>query len=83
MINSTFDPCLFISKVEPFGLVGMQIDDTLIIAEQEFLDLEEEERKKASYLAKPIESLEDGKDLTFNGCVLSKQGPILIVTQKR
>jgi hypothetical protein len=31
----------------PFGLIGMQTDDTLIVAEQEFLDLEEKERSKA------------------------------------
>jgi hypothetical protein len=82
IINSTYDPCLFITKDMLFGLVGMQTDDTLIVAEQRFLDLEEKERGKAKFKAKPVEILKDGKDLIFNGCILTKQGPNVVVSQK-
>ena len=38
MITSTYDPCLFISNSDStcFGIVGMQTDDTLILANDEF-----------------------------------------------
>lgn len=69
MTTSAYDPCLLISQGEGFSLVGMQIDDTLILCNNAFENKEEEERKNANFIAK----------LIFNGCILSKQGPILIV----
>ena len=57
MRTSTFDPCLLVTKDQdgPFGLVGMQTDDTLILGDQAFVELEDSELKKANLLAKPAE----------------------------
>jgi len=58
----------------------MQTDDTLIVVEQRFLDLEEKKRGKAKFKAKPVEILKDGKDFILNGCILTKQGPNIIIS---
>lgn len=59
MENSTYDPCLLITKDKnvPFGVVGLQTDDTLILADSEFMKREGVELQKANFLAKPIEEL--------------------------
>jgi hypothetical protein len=56
MGTSTYDPCLLITKDEngPFGLVGMQTDDTLILGDNEFVKQEDVELKRAKLLAKPF-----------------------------
>jgi hypothetical protein len=66
MQQSTFDPCLLHSN-DPFGLVGLQTDDTLILASKKFVDLEEEELQKAGFLAKDREQLTVDTSLKFNG----------------
>jgi hypothetical protein len=59
MGTSTYDPCLLITKDEngPFGLVGMQTDDTLILGDNEFVKQEDVELKRAELLAKSSEQL--------------------------
>jgi hypothetical protein len=54
MDQSTFDPCLVYRK-EPFGVVGIQTDDTLFTGDIEFAALEAEKIKKAQFLAKDCE----------------------------
>jgi hypothetical protein len=69
MTTSTYDPCLLVTKTgKPFGLVGMQTDDTLILAEQKFAAQEEAE---LIFAAKPKEQLTTTTPLMFNGCILS------------
>jgi Reverse transcriptase (RNA-dependent DNA polymerase) len=72
METSTYDPCLLITKDQegPFGMVGMQTDDTLILGDSQFVEKENMELKKAKLLAKPIESLTAETPLLFNGCKL-------------
>jgi hypothetical protein len=42
MTESTYDPCLLYSTIHSkFGVVGLQTDDTLILADDEFADQEE------------------------------------------
>jgi hypothetical protein len=43
MTQSTYDPCLMYSTTTTFGLVGLQTDDTLIVADDAFAKAEEEE----------------------------------------
>jgi len=60
MATSTYDPCLLLTEggpLGPFGLVGMQIDDTLIVLNTKFDRKEEAEREKAGFLVKPKERL--------------------------
>jgi Reverse transcriptase (RNA-dependent DNA polymerase) len=70
METSTFDPCLLITKDGPFGIVGMQTDDTLILGDQVFVKQENIELEKAKLLAKPAEQLTEQTPLLFNGCKL-------------
>jgi len=71
IITSTYDPCFLITTKEVFGLVGMQTDDILILALEEFSALEDDELSKAKFLVKPKEALTPETLLIFNGCVLT------------
>ena len=53
--QSTYDPCLMITKNPkgPFGIVGLQTDDTLFIGDDQFVDLEDTKLTSAGLLAKP------------------------------
>jgi hypothetical protein len=73
MMMSTYDPCLLISLLEQFGVVGMQTDDMLILYDSKFNQLEEDELRKAGFIAKPKEELTTSKLLLFNGCILTKE----------
>ena len=72
MTTSTYDPCFLITTgKEAFRIVGIQTDDTLILASEEFLALEDRELSKANFLAKPKEALTPEDPLIFNGYVLT------------
>jgi hypothetical protein len=66
MEQSTYDPCLLYST-DPFGVIGMQTDDTLILGSSEFVQKEQDKLKKAGFLAKEREQLLPGTKLKFNG----------------
>jgi len=72
MDTSTFDPCLLITSTKtPFGIVGIQTDDTIILGDSDFSTLEEEELTKAKLIAKPKEKLNSTTLLLFNRYILS------------
>jgi hypothetical protein len=75
MEQSTYDPCLLTTgtAVEsgPFGLVGLQTDDTLALANDVFAQMEEDELQKAKFTAKPREKLTREHPLKFNGCTIT------------
>ena len=68
MSVSTFDPCL-LSSIGPtkFGVVGLQTDDTLILCDTAFAELEELKLQQASLLAKEREELTTDHPIKFNG----------------
>ena len=67
MAQSTYDPCLMYSTNNTsFGLVRLQTDDTLIVADNTFTEAEEAELQKASFMAKKREQLTKGNKLKFN-----------------
>lgn len=70
METSTYDACLLITnnKNGPFGIVGMQTDDTLILGNDKFVEKENIELRKAELIAKPIQKLTSQNYLLFNGC---------------
>ena len=71
IIISTYNPCfLIITKKGVFGLIGMQTNNTLILALEEFLVLKDNKLSKAKFLAKPKEALAPETPLIFNRCVL-------------
>ena len=66
MKQSTYDPCL-LYEAEPFGLVGMQTDDTLMLAGDQFAEKEEKGIHKAGIMTKNREQLKVDKPIKFNG----------------
>jgi hypothetical protein len=51
MTQLTYDPCLLYSN-KPFGIVGLQTDNTLFLVDKTFADTEENELYKAKFIAK-------------------------------
>lgn len=84
MATSSYDPCLLITtKKGLFGVVGMQTDDTLFLASEEFATLEDSELQKAQLTAKSREELSPESNLIFNGCVVTmKSDGTIHLTQK-
>jgi hypothetical protein len=56
MKQSTFDHCLLYYN-DLFGVIRLQTDNTLFLADNKFTQLEQSELKKAGFLAKDQESL--------------------------
>ena len=72
MNQSTYDPCLLYTN-QPFGVVGLQTDDTLFLADKGFAEQEQIQLQKAGFMAKDREQLQQGKDLKFNGAVVHRE----------
>jgi hypothetical protein len=57
METSTYDSCLlFRNDNTHFGIIGLQTDDTLIVADEQFASVEEEKVQKARFECKPAKS---------------------------
>ena len=82
MEQSTYDPCLLYSTA-PFGIVGLQTDDTLFIGNETFTANEEVELKKANFLAKTREQLGPSTPLKFNGGIIRLEGNSISLTQEK
>jgi len=83
MEPSAYDPCLLITKAgKPFGMTGLQTDDTLMLGEPAFMALEEAELKRAQFRAKERQDLTGGSTGDFNGCRLSFDHDYMVITQK-
>ena len=70
----TFDLCLLISQSSKSGqisIVGMQTDDTLGVANLEFVKQEQSALKTAGFVAKELEFLVANKPLAFNSCIMT------------
>ena len=82
MEPSTYDLCLLttVNKEGPFGLVGIQTDDTLFLGDERFTSLEERKIHKKKLLAKGIEKLSQDHSLSFNGCKLSLNESTSVIT---
>ncbi|KAI1004856.1 hypothetical protein K3495_g3365 [Podosphaera aphanis] len=70
MIPSTFDPCLLHITDDILGLVGLQSDDTLILANCVFA-AREDQLMEAKILAKEREKLTASNNLQFNGGLIT------------
>jgi hypothetical protein len=66
----------------PFGIVGIQTDDTIILGDNQFLALKEDKLVKANLMAKPKEKLNSTTPLLFNGCILSLNEDSITLRQK-
>jgi len=65
-----------------FGIVGMQTDDIIILGDDQFLALKEDELVKANFIVKPKEKLSLIILLLFNGCILSLNEDSIALRQK-
>ncbi len=72
MEQSTYDPCLLYSTT-PFGIVGLQTDNTLFVANNQFAMEKQIQLQKAGFLAKERERLTFANSLKFNGSIIQLQ----------
>jgi hypothetical protein len=83
MITSIYDPCLLIIIIKNgFGVVKMQTNDTIILANERFSTLEKNKLINVKFIAKPKEKLTPDSPLIFNGCVLIQNGNVMSLRQK-
>lgn len=82
MNQSTYNPCL-LWRNNPgyFGIVGLQTDDTLFLANIDFATTEQGNLEKAQFLAKECEQLTIEQLLKFNDCII--QDGNITLTQER
>jgi hypothetical protein len=83
MIESTFDSCLlhiveFINQ--NFGIVRLQTDDTLILADDEYVTLEENELVRARLTFKKREKLISTISIKFNDDLIFLSNNSLLLT---
>jgi hypothetical protein len=83
MQPSTFDPCLLHATDDDIGLVGLQTDDTLVLASPTFADLEDQRLKEAGFASKDRERLTTAHPLKFNGGHIQLADDTLVLTQER
>jgi hypothetical protein len=82
MKQSTYDPCL-LYNIKPFGVVGLQTDDTLFVADVDFAKLEEQKLGRAQFLAKERDILTTTSPLKFNGGLIKLEPDGVTLTQER
>jgi hypothetical protein len=81
MDQSTYDPCLLFTKGNNIGIIGLQTDDTLLLADRSFAAEEERELQKVGFLTKEREELTATNPIKFNGGQLTMKGNSLTLTQ--
>jgi hypothetical protein len=80
MEQSTYDPCLLYTPLNGLGIVGLQTDNTLFLADQTFTDTKETELQEAKFLAKPREQLTEQTLIKFNGGLITQEGNLIKLT---
>ncbi|KAI1001773.1 hypothetical protein K3495_g6429 [Podosphaera aphanis] len=83
MIPSTFDPCLLHTTEDVLGLVGLQTDDTLILANSVVTAREEDQLMEAKILAKEREKLTASNNLQFNGGLITLINNSIYLSQEK
>ena len=68
-MQSIYDSCL-LYKSDPFGIVKLQIDDTLLLVNNQFADAEDEVIKSAKIMIKNREYLTKTKFIKFNDILI-------------
>jgi hypothetical protein len=52
MEQSTYDPCLLYTLTNGLGIIGLQTNDTLFLADKTFADAKEAKLQDAKFMAK-------------------------------
>src|SRR6266567_5622364 len=72
MTTSTFNPYFLITTMgTPFGIVGMQTNNIIILGDDQFLTLKEDKLVKVNLIVKLKEKLSLIILLLFNKCIIS------------
>jgi hypothetical protein len=72
MITSTYDLCpLIITTKNGFGVVEMQTDNTIILADESFSALKKNKLINIKFIAKSKKKLTPDSPLIFNGYILT------------
>ena len=82
MAQSTYDSCLLHTNTNGFEVVGLQTDDTLMLADGKFAAAEEKELNAAKLLAKDREMLNKSHSIKFNGGYIKLQTDGIHLTQE-
>lgn len=77
----TYDPCLLHSTKDCLGVVGIQTDDTLFLADETFAKKEQTELNIAKFMAKDREHLTTHTPLKFNGSIISLLNNTILLNQ--
>jgi hypothetical protein len=85
MIESTFDSCLLHIEFIHFEVIDIQTDDTLILADDEFVTLKENELARADLTSKKREKLNLITSIKFNDelIFLADKSNFLLLTQSK
>ena len=87
MYQSTYDFCLLHTDVtfggKGFEMIDLQIDDTLILADEHFAEIEKIELHRAKLLVKSRKQLIIITSIKFNGGYLKQQDNSILFNQKR
>lgn len=70
MKQSTYDLYLLYKSEPQLGIIGLQTDDTLILAEKSFADAEEDAIKRAKLISKDRDHLTINRPIKFNGTTI-------------
>jgi len=83
MTTSTFNPYFLIITTEtPFGIIGMQTNNIIILGDDQFLALKEDKLVKTNLIVKLKEKLNLITPLLFNRCILSLNKDSIALRQK-
>ena len=83
MTISIFNPYFLITTTgTPFGIVGMQTNDIIILGDNRFSAFKEDELVKVNLMAKLKEKLNLTTPLLFNGCILFLNKDSIALRQK-
>ena len=88
MQQSTYDSCLLYTNKKGFGVVGLQIDDTLILRDKTFANVEHFHFHETKLLAKEKKKLISQHPIKFNGAHIKQKNfqensQFLYLNQKR
>jgi hypothetical protein len=84
MIESTFDSCLLhIEFINHFEVIDIQTDDTLILADEDFVTLKENELIRARLTFKKREKLISTISIKFNDDLISLSDNSLLLIQSK
>ncbi len=85
MIESTFDSCLLhiVEIINHFDIMRLQIDDTLILADDDFVELEEKELARVALTSKKREKLISTISIKLNDDLIFLSDNFLLLTQSK